>query len=81
MNEQGNTLAQTYETLEKSEILDRRKTAIMELIENMTDSLPIMAQNIVRMNLTTVRRYVEGLTYEQTEEIVEKAQSIIDSIR
>ena len=58
-----------------------RKEKIVKLILEMSQALPAP----VRMMLTTyqsmVHRFVDELTDEQIEEILDKAQSIIDEIR
>ena len=69
------------QTLNQSEVLEKRKIAIKNLIMEMVDSLPDMLKMIVRMNLTTVQLLVDDMTFEQTEELLTKAQNIIDEIR
>lgn len=69
------------QTLSPSEVLEKRKTAIKNLIMEMVDSLPDMVKMIVKMNLTTVQLLVDDMTFEQTEELLTKAQNIIDEIR
>ena len=69
------------QTLSQSEVLEKRKTAIKNLIMEMVDSLPDMVKMIVKMNLTTVQLLVDDMTFEQTEELLTKAQNIIDEIR
>ena len=75
----GQMLAQ--ETLSQEEILEKRKQAIKNLLEEMTDSLPVMAQSMLMMYRSTVYRFIDTITYEQTEELLNKIQSVIDEIR
>ena len=69
------------ETLSQEEILEKRKQAIKNLLEEMTDSLPIMAQSMLLMYRSTVYQFIDKITYEQTEELLNKIQSVIDNIR
>ena len=71
----------TQETLSQEEILEKRKQAIKNLLEEMTDSLPTMAQSMLMMYRSTVYRFIDTITYEQTEELLNKIQSVIDDIR
>ena len=71
----------TQETLSQEEILEKRKQAIKNLLEEMTDSLPVMAQSMLMMYHSTVYRFIDTITYEQTEELLNKIQSVIDDIR
>ena len=75
----GQMLAQ--ETLSPEEILEKRKQAIKNLLEEMTDSLPVMAQSMLMMYRSTVYQFIDKITYEQTEELLNKIQSVIDEIR
>ena len=75
----GQMLAQ--ETLEQGEILEKRKQAIKNLLEEMTDSLPVVAQSMLMMYRSTVYQFIDKITYEQTEELLNKIQSVIDDIR
>ena len=75
----GQMLAQ--ETLSQEEILEKRKQAIKNLLEEMTDSLPTMAQSMLMMYRSTVYRFIDKITFEQTEELLNKIQSVIDDIR
>ena len=75
----GQMLAQ--ETLSQDEILEKRKQAIKNLLEEMTDSLPVMAQSMLMMYRSTVYQFIDKITYEQTEELLNKIQSVIDDIR
>ena len=75
----GQMLAQ--ETLEQEEILEKRKQAIKNLLEEMSDSLPVMAQSMLMMYRSTVYLFIDKITYEQTEELLNKIQSVIDDIR
>ena len=69
------------ETLSQEEILEKRKQAIKNLLEEMTDSLPVMAQSMIMMYRSTVYQFIDKITYEQTEELLNKIQSVIDDIR
>ena len=75
----GQMLAQ--ETLSQDEILEKRKQAIKNLLEEMTDSLPVMAQSMLMMYRSTVYQFIDKITFEQTEELLNKIQSVIDDIR
>ena len=75
----GQMLAQ--ETLSQDEILEKRKQAIKNLLEEMSDSLPVMAQSMLMMYRSTVYLFIDKITYEQTEELLNKIQSVIDNIR
>ena len=75
----GQMLAQ--ETLSQEEILEKRKQAIKNLLEEMTDSLPVMAQSMIMMYRSTVYQFIDKITYEPTEELLNKIQSVIDEIR
>ena len=75
----GQMLAQ--ETLSQEEILEKRKQAIKNLLEEMTDSLPVMAQSMLMMYRSTVYQFIDKITFEQTEELLNKIQSVIDDIR
>ena len=68
-------------TQSQSELLERRKTAILNLIQEMSQSLPPMVQLMIKQYHTTVAQSLDKLTFEQTEELIEKAQEIIDDIR
>lgn len=41
----------------------------------------MMVQTMVRMNLSMVYQFVDNLTFEQTEEVIEKADEIINELR
>ena len=75
----GQMLAQ--ETLSQEEILEKRKQAIKNLLEEMTDSLPVMAQSMLMMYRSTVYQFIDKITFEQTEELLNKIQTVIDDIR
>ena len=84
MHEQDNELTLTQNALteeQKAEILSRRKQAIMSLLDEMKGTLPAMAQSMLTMYRSTVFQFVDGFTYEQTEEMIDRVQSIIDGIR
>ena len=80
MNEQDNIQTQITET-EKAELLERRKAAILNLITEITGTLPLTIQLMIKTYHSMVYQLLDGLTYEQTEELIEKAQRIIDDIR
>ena len=75
----GQMLAQ--ETLSQDEILEKRKQAIKTLLEEMTDNLPVMAQSMLMMYRSTVYQFINKITFEQTEELLNKIQTVIDDIR
>lgn len=77
MSEQDNTLT----LISKEEMLDRRKNAVMNLITEMTETMPPMAQVMIRANLGTVHQFVDNLTWEQTEEILDRVQNVLDTLR
>lgn len=80
MHEQDNEQLQTLK-MNESELLEKRKKAIVELIEEMTKSLPPMVQTMLIMYRSTVFQFVDALSFEQTEDLIEKVQDIIDRIR
>ena len=80
MHEQDNEQLQQFQ-MNESELLEMRKTAILEIIEEMTKNLPPMVQTMLGMYRSTVSQFVDRLTFEQTEELLEKVQEIIDRIR
>ena len=80
MHEQDNELKPVC-TMTKSELLDKRKTAIKELIEEMSKNLPPMVQTMLTMYRSMVFQFVDSLSFEQTEELLVKVQEIIDRIR
>ena len=67
--------------MNESQTLEKRKRAIMELIEEMTKNLPPMVQTMLTMYRSTVYQFVDNLSYEQTEELIDKVQEIIDRLR
>ena len=77
MIEQETQLTQTCET----EKLSHRKNAIMELLEEMSASLPPMVMVMFNANRGLVYQFVDAMTLEQTDELLDKAQAIIDKIR
>lgn len=64
-----------------SEILSKRKQAILNLIEEMTKNLPPMVQIMVTQYRSTVCQFVDKLTYEQTEELIGKVENVLDELR
>ena len=64
-----------------SEILERRKQAILNLIEEMIKNLPPMVQIMVTQYRSTVCQFVDKLTYEQTEELIGKVENVLDELR
>ena len=66
---------------EQTEILRRRKQAILKLIEEMTDSLPQMAKVMLSTYRGLVTQFVDCLTFEQSEELINRVQNIIDELR
>ena len=64
-----------------SEILSKRKRAILNLIEEMTKNLPPMVQIMVTQYRSTVCQFVDKLTYEQTEELICKVENVLDELR
>ena len=75
----GQMLAQ--ETLSQEKILEKRKQVIKNLLEEMTDNLPVMAQSMLMMYRSMVYQFIDKITYEQTEELLNKIQSVINEIR
>lgn len=67
--------------MSESELLEKRKKAILELIEEMIKNLPPMVQTMLMMYRSTVYQFVDTLTLEQTDELIDKVQEIIDRIR
>ena len=64
-----------------SEILSKRKRAILNLIEEMIKNLPPMVQIMVTQYRSTVCQFVDKLTYEQTEELIGKVENVLDELR
>lgn len=64
-----------------SEILSKRKRAIVNLIEEMIKNLPPMVQIMVTQYRSTVCQFVDKLTYEQTEELIGKVENVLDELR
>ena len=86
MHEQDNTLRPMSQTdaltqEDRDLILARRKDAILDLISEMTKSLPPMVQMIVNQYHSMVSQFVDRITYEQSEELIDRVQAIIDDIR
>ena len=69
------------DALTQDEILEKRKQAIKNLLEEMADSLPLMAQSMLMMYRSTVYQFIDKITFKQTEELLNKIQSVIDDIR
>ena len=70
------------DSLEPQEvILERRKQAILTLIEEMTKGLPPMVGLMLTQYRSMVCQFVDRLTFEQTEELIDKVQHIIDDLR
>lgn len=67
--------------MNESELLEKRKKAILELIEEMSKNLPPMVQTMLMMYRSTVSQFVDTLTLEQTDELIDKVQEILDRIR
>ena len=80
MHEQDNLQTQPL-VMNESELLEKRKKAIVELIEEMSKNLPPMVQTMLTMYRSTVSQFVDSLSFEQTEELIDKVQDIIDRIR
>ena len=80
MKPQDSTQTQITES-EKSELLERRKTAILNLITELTETLPPMVGMMIKTYSSMVHQLLDGLSFEQTEELITKAQKIIDDIR
>ena len=66
---------------QKQEILLGRKYAILKIIDEMTETLPPTVKMLLQMNRSTFQQYIDNMTYEQTEEVLDKVQSVIDEIR
>ena len=66
---------------EPEEILNRRKKAILNLIEEMTKELPPMVGLMLTQYRSMVCQFVDRLTYEQTENLIQKVQDIVDDLR
>ena len=58
-----------------------RKEKIVNLIMEMSRALPTPVRMVLTTYQSSVRHFVDELTDEQIEEILDKAQSIIDEIR
>ena len=80
MHEQDRDLKPLSE-IEASQLLERRKQKIEHLIDETINSLPVMIQGMVRVYRGTVSQYVDSLTFDQTEELINKVDAIINEIR
>ena len=80
MQSQDNKQEQTF-LMTKEEILEKRKAAIKNLVETMLGTMPVMMQSLVRMNISSVYLFVDNLTYEQTEDLINQAEEIIGQLR
>jgi hypothetical protein len=47
----------------------------------MSNNLPPMVKTMLKMYQSTVQQFVNSLSFEQTEELINKVQEIIDRLR
>lgn len=81
MHEQDRAQTPTSETIDCAAVLERRKRAILALIDEMSLQLPPMVQLMVKTYRSTVSQFVDNLTYEQSEMVIDKVQEILDGLR
>ena len=67
--------------LRTEELLEKRKTAILNLIEQMSENLPPVVKIMVNQYHSMVCQFVDKLTLEQTDELIEKVEGILDDLR
>ena len=81
MNEQNNTPTPISAT-EKTELLERRKQAMLHIIETTIAEIknPMLTM-MIHQYLPMVSRLLDNMTLEQTDEIIDRVQTIIDDIR
>ena len=66
---------------EQEKIRLQRIQNLKNLIENITDSMPLPVKTMVTMYHGTVQHLLDNLTFEQTEQIIEKAQNFVDALK
>lgn len=81
MHEQDRAPTQQSTTVDCAAVLERRKTAILALIDEMSLQLPPMVQLMVKTYRSTVSQFVDNLTFEQSEMVIDKVQEILDGLR
>ena len=83
MHEQDKELTPQYEMseYEQEELLEKRKNAILNLVETMLKGAPLPVQTMYQMNRSMVHHLLDSMTFEQSEEILNQAESIIEEIR
>ena len=66
---------------QENRLLESRIMGIKNLIKETVDSLPLPIQTMYMMYHGTVNHLLENLTFEQTEQLIEKVQSVLDSLK
>lgn len=66
---------------QENRLLEKRVTGIKTLIKDTIDSLPLPVQTMYMMYHGTVNHLLDNMTFEQTELIIEKVQSVLDGIK
>ena len=57
------------------------KNRIKNLVEEMSQNLPLPVKMILTTYRSTVHQFIDNLTDEQLEKVIDQAQEIIDEIR
>lgn len=60
--------------------LDRQKKAILSLMDELTNELPLTVQTLIQMNRSTVYRLVDNLSGEHIDDLLLRARDILDRI-
>lgn len=60
--------------------LDRQKKAILSLMDELTNELPLTVQTLIQMNRSTVYRLVDNLSGEHIDDLLLRAHDILDRI-
>lgn len=71
-------ILEAFQTIDQKE--DRR-TRIRILMEKLTDNLPPMAQMMIKPNFGLVERWLDEVSDEQLDDILDRAQDVIDNLR
>ena len=81
MHEQASAQTQMLSEYEKEEILQKRQRAVESLIDTMIPTLPIMAQIALNPMRSSVSRFIDEMTYEQTEYIISEIEKILEGLK
>lgn len=60
--------------------LEQRKVALKNLLMEMTESLPPIVQTMVQMYRGTVMQYIDAITADQMDALIDKAYALIGQI-